>query len=298
MVHIKNTEELEQNQGVLEKLNEKCNGVTLHPSLDNYIAEGIVFDEKKRTVKLNDSDDGVVFLENEHLVYKYGNLKVYSILKRTFLMNERGKNVDGNPFTYALKKKYGWSFDISDSDIIKYVRKFLSACNSLNVEYDIIVMCPTHSGINERFMKIISKQVNAKNTVNDYFCKTKTDYILDFGIDYDKIAKENSDYLRDKIYREIYQSVVNMGEFFESGKMDKKYMKYINGIVSLTNKYTISEALEMFKDKRVLVLDDVMASGSTVSECVRAIQKYEPLVVDVITLLSKKFPNKPPHIQK
>ena len=102
----------------------------------------------------------------------------------------------------------------------------------------------------------------------------------------------------DAAQREIYQSVVNMGEFFESGKMDKKYMKYINGIVSLTNKYTISEALEMFKDKRVLVLDDVMASGSTVSECVRAIQKYEPLVVDVITLLSKKFPNKPPHTQK
>lgn len=292
MVYIKNIEDFSRSRFVLDKLDDKSLEVALHESLDDYIAEGIEFDEKRRKVRLNDGGDGVVFLENEHLVYKYRNLRVYSILKRTPLENERGKDVDGNPFTHALKGKYGWKFDISDSDIIKYVKKFFSACNSLDAEYDIVVMCPTHSGINERFMKIVSKRVHAKKTVKDYFCKTKTDYVLEFGIDYDKISEENTPRRRDVIYEEIYKTILDMGDYFESGKMKKEYMKYINSIVSLTNKYTESEAYDMFNGKRVLVLDDVMSTGSTVSECVRAVQLHNPSCIDVITLLSKKFPRK------
>ena len=110
-------DEYSHRQKIWNKFNEKINGC-IHSSFDDYIVEGIVVDRVKRTVKLNDTDEGVVFLENEYLVYKYRNLKVYSILKRTPYIDDRNKNVDGNPFTYALKGKYGWKFDISDAEII------------------------------------------------------------------------------------------------------------------------------------------------------------------------------------
>lgn len=283
-------DEYSHRQKIWNKFNEKINGC-IHSSFDDYIVEGIVVDRVKRTVKLNDTDEGVVFLENEYLVYKYRNLKVYSILKRTPYIDDRNKNVDGNPFTYALKGKYGWKFDISDAEIIKYVKKFLSACNMLDVQYDVIVMCPTHSGINERFMKVVLKRVNAKTLINDYFCKTETDYIQEFCIDHDKIEKDcKGDKMEMyEIEKKIDTALNNMGKYFESGKMDKTYIKYINHIVSLTNKYTESEAYELFNGKRVLVLDDTLSTGSTVSECVKVIQQYEPTVVDVITLLSKKY---------
>lgn len=79
-------------------------------------------------------------------------------------------------------------------------------------------MCPTHSDINERFMKIVSKRVHAKRTINDYFRKTKTDYILEFGIDYDKISKENTLYRRDVVYEEIHKLILNMGIILNPAK--------------------------------------------------------------------------------
>lgn len=259
-----------------------------HSCFADYIAEGIVVNYVDNTVSLNDTDDGVVFLENEHLVYRYKNLKVYSLLKRTPLKNEIGKNIDGNPFTHALKKKYGWTFKITQAEINKYVKKFLSACNSLNPHYDIIVSCPSHSDVNKRFMRVLAKRVHADKIIEDYFKKTEKQYILDFGRDFEQIRKDHPD-TYEKVEQQIYADIMKMGKYFEAGKMNKKHLKYIKNIVSLSGKYTEKNALELFGGKRVLVLDDVLSSGATVSECVRVIQQYAPTSIDVITLLSKRY---------
>lgn len=97
---------------------------------NDFIIEGISINDKSKTVSLTDKhSSGVDFnLVNSPIYYNVDGIDVISIFKRTKL-NVNNVERDGNPFIYALKEKYGWTFDISDKEIIKYIRRFLSVCN-------------------------------------------------------------------------------------------------------------------------------------------------------------------------
>lgn len=77
------------------------------------------------------------------------------------------------------------------------------------------------------------------------------------------------------------------GEIFQAKYIPKKYLKYFKEIVSLSKKYKISDLYNNFYDKNVLVIDDVISSGITVSQEVESIKNnFNPKKVDVLTLLS------------
>lgn len=251
------------------------------------IIEGLDIDEKHRLVRLtNKHDKGVDFDIEKPIYSNIQGMNIYSIFKRTPLTTEI-VNRDGNPFIYALKDINGWKFDITDQEIISYSKKFIKQCEKINKDYDTIIVVPSGSNLNERFMKTLSNIIKSKYNINDFFFKVEKEYAYD-SRNLTKIrndSKDNDEY--EHILDSIDRGFQKMkGKWFEAKYIDKKYLKYIDCVISKNDEYELFDCLEYITNKNILVLDDTISSGETASRCVKAIQSYDPNKVDVITLLS------------
>lgn len=268
-------------------LNESfCN--TNINDFDNYIVEGINIDTNNKTVSLTDNHNkGIDFsLINNPVYDKFKGYNVISIFKRTKLYDITNTQRDGNPFIYALKNKNGWKFNITNEEIYKYIKRFLSICKKINSTYDTIIITPSTSDINKKFMKIISDQIEAKDIINEFFVKLSKEEIIDD----DLINKEQiqNDYPTEynKVLAEINRSFRRMkGNSFEAKMMKKEYLKYIKYISTEYNNEDIRSKID---DKDILILDDTISSGETISQCINGVlSNFVPKSITIITLLSK-----------
>ena len=254
---------------------------------DNYIVEGLNIDVDNKTVSLTDNhNSGIDFsLVNNPVYDKHNGYDVISIFKRTSLTDINNTQRDGNPFIYALKNKNGWKFNITTSEITKYIRCFLNICKKIKNTYDTIIITPSASDINEKFMNVISKQVNADKIINEYFVKlTKEEIIDDDLIDIERIRNDYGNSFN-KVMSEIHRSFRRMkGETFEAKYVKKEYLKYIKYIETNGD----DDIRKYIDDKDILLLDDTISSGETVSQCINGIlSNFIPKSITIITLLSK-----------
>lgn len=252
-----------------------------------YIVEGININSNDKTISLTDEHDkGVDFsLVNNPVYDKYKDFDVISIFKRSKLVDDTNTERDGNPFIYALKEKKGWTFDITNDEIFRYIKRFLEICKKINNTYDTIVITPSSTNINERFMKVISKQVQAENIVREFLVKIKKEEIIDDNlIDKEQITKDYPNNYNEVITK-ISRSFRRMeGADFEAKHMDKKYLKYVK-YIGVNNDLNIRP---MIDGKDILVLDDTISSGTTVSQCIDGItSNFTPKSITIVTLLSK-----------
>lgn len=261
---------------------------------DNFVVEGINVNNREKIVSLTDKHNKGVDLSlvNNPVYRKLGGHDVISIFKRTKLKNGKKWDQDGNPFIYALKEKYGWKFDITNEEISKYLKRFLKICDKIKNHYDTIIMVPSSSDLNKRFMEAISKQVHAKNIIPNYFLKVEKEKIINLNlIDEEQIRKDfgnQSEDILDKIHTHIEESDGDYLEAKTFGK-DKYLLKYIKYILP-GNSENIRDKID---GKDVLILDDTISSYSTISQCVKNIDDtFLPKSLTVITLLSglKKRP--------
>ena len=255
--------------------------------LDNYIVEGLNIDVDNKTVSLTDAhNSGIDFsLVNNPVYDKHNGYDVISIFKRTSLTDINNTQRDGNPFIYALKKKNGWKFNITSEEINKYIRRFLYICKKINNKYDTIIITPSASELNEKFMKAISRQVNANNIINEYFVKLSKEEIVDDDlIDIERIRHDYGKSFN-KVMSEIHRSFRRMkGETFEAKYVKKEYLKYIKYIETNGD----DDIRKYIDDKDILLLDDTISSGETVSQCINGIlSNFIPKSITIITLLSK-----------
>lgn len=255
--------------------------------LDNYIVEGLNIDVDNKTVSLTDAhNSGIDFsLVNNPVYDKHNGYDVISIFKRTSLTDINNTQRDGNPFIYALKKKNRWKFNITSEEINKYIRRFLTVYKKINNKYDTIIITPSASELNEKFMNVISKQVNADKIINEYFVKlTKEEIIDDDLIDIERIRNDYGN-LFNKVMSEIHRSFRRMkGETFEAKYVKKEYLKYIKYIETNGD----DDIRKYIDDKDILLLDDTISSGETVSQCINGIlSNFIPKSITIITLLSK-----------
>lgn len=252
-----------------------------------YIVEGININSNDKTISLTDEHDkGVDFsLVNNPVYDKYKDFDVISIFKRSKLVDDTNTERDGNPFIYALKEKKGWTFDITNDEIFRYIKRFLEICKKINNTYDTIVITPSSTNINERFMKVISKQVQAENIVREFLVKIKKEEIIDDNlIDKEQIIKDYPNNYNEVITK-INRSFRRMeGADFEAKHMDKKCLKYVK-YIGVNNDLNIRP---MIDGKDILVLDDTISSGTTVSQCIDGItSNFTPKSITIVTLLSK-----------
>ena len=252
-----------------------------------YIVEGININSNDKTISLTDEHDkGVDFpLVNNPVYDKYKDFDVISIFKRSKLVDDTNTERDGNPFIYALKEKKGWTLDITNDEIFRYIKRFLEICKKINNTYDTIVITPSSTNINERFMKVISKQVQAENIVREFLVKIKKEEIIDDNlIDKEQITKDYPNNYNEVITK-ISRSFRRMeGADFEAKHLDKKYLKYVK-YIGVNNDLNIRP---MIDGKDILVLDDTISSGTTVSQCIDGItSNFTPKSITIVTLLSK-----------
>lgn len=255
--------------------------------LDNYIVEGLNIDVDNKTVSLTDvHNSGIDFsLVNNPVYDKHNGYDVISIFKRTSLTDINNTQRDGNPFIYALKNKNGWKFNITSEEINKYIRRFLNVCKKINNKYDTIIITPSVSELNEKFMKAISRQVDANNIINEYFVKLSKEEIIDDDlIDIERIRNDYGNSFN-KVMSEIHRSFRRMkGETFEAKYVKKEYLKYIKYIETNGD----DDIRKYIDDKDILLLDDTISSGETVSQCINGIlSNFIPKSITIITLLSK-----------
>ena len=255
--------------------------------LDNYIVEGLNIDVDNKTVSLTDAhNSGIDFsLVNNPVYDKHNGYDVISIFKRTSLTDINNTQRDGNPFIYALKKKNGWKFNITSEEINKYIRRFLNICKKISNKYDTIIITPSASDLNEKFMKAISRQVDANNIINEYFVKLSKEEIIDDDlIDIERIRKDYGNSFN-KVMSEIHRSFRRMkGKTFEAKYVKKEYLKYIKYIETNGD----DDIRKYIDDKNILLLDDTISSGETVSQCINGIlSNFMPKSITIITLLSK-----------
>lgn len=267
----------------------------LKKSLENdepYLVEGLYLDYKTKTVKLTDSTKGVDF--NGPTEYEENGIAIISIFKRTPhpYKDEDDKDQDGNPFIYALKEKKKWKFDITNEEITKYCQKFVSNCEKLDKTFDTIVMIPSTSKINERFMRAISNYVKSSHNITDLFQKQELDKrdptaIVNFKqLEEETPNKDKYDRAVRKINTALMKQVFKYKNVYFSAKdFPKEYLKYVKSLCKTDKDYS-----EELTDKDVLILDDTYSSGETISQAVDAIKaNYNPKSITAITLLSKKF---------
>jgi pyrimidine operon attenuation protein/uracil phosphoribosyltransferase len=252
-----------------------------------YIVEGININPNEKTVSLTDEHDkGVDFsLVNNPVYDKYKDYDVISIFKRSKLVDNTNTLRDGNPFIYALKGKKGWKFNITNEEIFRYIKRFLEICKKINNTYDTIVITPSSTNINERFMRVISNQVKAENVIKEFLVKIKKEEIIDDNlIDKEQITKDYPNNYNEVITK-ISRSFRRMeGADFEAKHMDKKYLKYVK-YIGVNNDLNIRH---MIDGKDILVLDDTISSGTTVSQCIDGItSNFTPKSITIITLLSQ-----------
>lgn len=254
---------------------------------EDILMEGIFIDDKTKKVRLNDSSKGVDF--NGPIYWKTEDgLDVISIFKRTSYKDySSGNEYDGNPFIYALKNKYRWKFDVTKAQAHKYLKQFVSNCQKLQKKYDTIIMIPSYSQVNKRFMETLYNMLNAECKMEHLFTKVEIDHDeVEQFIDYDAIAKDYEDTreVEQELERILY-SLNGSDKKFEAKSVNKKYLKYIKFLQINDD----PESVEQINGKNILILDDVFSSGATISQAVNAIsQNYAPKSITVVTLLSNK----------
>lgn len=257
------------------------------------IVEGIDIDKRNKTVKLTmNHDKGVDFdIVNNPVISKFKSLsgKSYdciSIFKRTSISNSKYEtDLDGNPFIYALKEKRGWTFDISKKEIKEYLMKFVRICDKSNPnEFDTILCVPSSSELNKRFMESFADILKIKNSLIDRFYKISLDEIYDYDyIDREQLKKDFGDQWEQK-FDEIDEALLKMkGDYFEAKSFPKHLLKYIHYIDAR------SGYRDLIDNKNIIIIDDIMSTGVTLSNCVDAIEKmFIPKSITIVTLLSRK----------
>lgn len=262
----------------------------------NFLVEGLNVIERhvgggkiERKVTLTDEHSKGVDFVTSPIYYTFRGWNVISIFKRTQLQNERS-DVDGNPFIYALKGLHNYSFDITNEDAYKYMKRFLKNCSKIDKVYDTIITVPSGHDINNRFMKSLASIIHAKYKIEKWFIKSKIEFAEE-SIDYDAICNDYKyQHQIDYVFEQLYAALSKMeGGYFKSKQCPKEYVKYVKDIVTF-DKSKISDVAPMIDGKNVLILDDTISSGESISRCAsNIIETFNPKKVTLVTLLSKKM---------
>ena len=256
--------------------------------------EGI--DIKDRVIYLNDKHERIVDTSviSNPTYWKLGKYDVVSIFKREHFQTMDGKNLDGNPLVYALKGKYKWKW-ANEGDMKILMQKFVTICKKINQHFDVIIKAPSDNRLlNETMLDFLIPNIRHNLLVKDFFFKINIEDAV-HCVDEKTILsdcnnnEQEANIIKKAIYRGIYLEDENGKEplFISSKNIPKQYVKYVRLVTTKYNKYTFEQVVNMIDGKNILIIDDSISSGQTVSQCVDSIVgTYKPKNVVILTMFS------------
>ena len=243
--------------------------------MKKFIIEGIDIDTDNKIVSYNPKHQKNVdtSIEINPTYKKFNNFEVISIFKRK--RNEL--RTDGNPLIYALKGLKGWT--IKTKDILLLLKQFIKITSKIEPKYDTIIMVPSKNELNQNFLFRLNKIIKADNTIIDAFSKLEVGEVHDNYVDRTHLSDVDSNDLT-----KAFKRMIKYTDYFSYKYIPTHLRKYIQKSMFLEDDNEIDK---MINDKDILILDDTISTGSTISETTKRIYNtFVPKSITVITLFS------------
>lgn len=249
--------------------------------------EGIDIDPERLLVSFNPNHQRNVntgdLYEPKPIYDKINGWDVVSIFERKY-NKERPNDKDGNPLVYALKQIYGWEFENPQRDIPALFRRFVAIAHKIDKSYDTIITVPSTSSLNDKFTDNMERIIRTKHRLLGLYEKMSKDDVWMTCIDFD--LAEADGISRDKLIKILRLCFDKMPRrMFTYKTIPVRFRKYITQSFEFDD-FAIGDA-DMINDKNVLILDDTIATGKTVSEIAKfTVDTFSPKKVTIITLFS------------
>lgn len=248
--------------------------------------EGMDIDNISMTVSYNPYNEANIVTGNEKkypfpirgiFTDKTTNKKyrVISIFRR--LNDQDG---DGNPIIYAWKGERGWKFrSQKDKDLL--IRQFKLITSELKESFDTITVIPSVNTVNEEIANMLCKIIKHKDYVYDYILKMEKTQVAE-SVDVQELLKDKVNV--DKFFKSLKKWLDSMPtDFFQYHYIPPRYRKYFNNEFVIPEE-TVLEYADKINDKRVLVIDDTISSGKSISDYCRAVvQSFTPKELIIFT---------------
>ncbi len=255
-----------------------------------YIIEGIDIDKLNKTVSFNNEHENNV--DTSILINPtYSKIDEYDVISIFKRKKSHQFALDGNPLIYALKGIKNWKFKNNKQDITNLLKQFIRICEKIQPSYNTIITVPSSNELNTNFLYRLNKIIKAENTITDYFHKLTAEEVYEDYIDWKQLYIDYSNN-KENVEKDINMWFEDMVEY-NNGWFSFKYIKDIKLRKYITKTMyskddTYIEYKDIINDKDILILDDTIGSGTTVSEtCKQIIEVFSPKSITIITLFSK-----------
>jgi hypothetical protein len=244
---------------------------------ESLLIEGISYDLKTKTVKFSNNVESLNTNPFENPTnHNVLGIHTLSIFKRV----RNSDNRDGNPLIHALKGKYGWSIDQESLNVL--FRQFIKITKKIRGEFDTIIKVQSTNHLNTKLLYQISRIIPHKHEISDLFVKLNAVDVREC-VDYSKMSDDDINVIEND-FKKMIKS--NNGIFSYSMLSYKSLRSHIKTGCAI-NGQKMSEYAPLINDKRILLLDDTVMSGKSLSDSAIAIKDtYSPSNITALTLFS------------
>lgn len=180
-------------------------------------------------------------------------------------------------------------YEVSDKQLDQLLTGVVGACRQLFISFkpEVIIYPKSSSDLLKKFVDKLHKAYPNIEVLDEAFVKK----ILKAGDeealintnhpDWKKFSEENP-----KAVEELKKSLARhiQDGNLELKKLYKPYVKFIKNFVELKDAYSV---LEKVMDKRVMVVDDIFSSGTTMLEMFRQLKEFEPKDLAGLTIFKR-----------
>lgn len=241
----------------------------------------------QRNTYTNDiNNPKLVDLTNNTTSKKY---KVYSIFQKQDEEN-RDNQASANALGNALKNKDGYY--LNDKKTLDSIWNIVdTVCSTLKGKFDAIIVSPSNNKLNYDFANILSKASGCNVVITDLVQKLPCDYV------YDKYVKPYENKFKKirfigniSLYDALIQGFNKMktehnGMFSYSALKNMKLRQIFNDTLNIKSEL-IGKYADLINDKRIVIIDDILTSGKTLSEMSNFIlSTFTPSDIVFLTLI-------------
>lgn len=209
-----------------------------------------------------------------------GSDPIYSVLN--YISND-----ETTKLLTSLKGK--GPYVVNEKQLDTLLNQIVGACKKIinDVDPEVIIFPKSSSELLKKFVDKLTAAYPSIKVVDEGFVKKvlaagdEEALINKQHPDWEKFASEHPD-AADELKKSLKRHIKDGN--LEVKKLYKPYAKFIKNFIQMKD---ASNTLDQVIGKRVLVVDDVLSSGSTMLEMFRQLKEFEPEVISGLTIFKR-----------